>query len=71
MSYFRQCRLRKDGRQDQVAFLPEKYAVKDSVVMLLDDDGWVVMSVSKDHVDDAMLRSYRDAYRTARRVTDI
>jgi hypothetical protein len=55
--YYRQCTLEK-GNQVQVSWLPEKFAVKNSIVKLKDnktkewDNGWTVVSVgTKLHED--------------------
>lgn len=58
--FYRQCRMIKQtesGRQDQVAWIPEKFAQKGKYVKLKDDNGWQVMSVGDTkHTQAAMMR---------------
>ena len=51
--FFRQCEMKKDGRQNQVAWIPESKAVIKKILNLdsretgLTSKGWVVASVGQ------------------------
>lgn len=69
-TFYRQCRMVKEGCLFQVSWLPEKFAVVGKVLKLRNDDtgewdnGWVVTCAGKNRVDeppyaDAMIRGHR------------
>lgn len=69
-TFYRQCRLVKEGRLFQVSWLPEKFAVVGKILKLRNEDnnewdnGWLVTSAGDNRVDeppyaDAMIRGHR------------
>lgn len=42
--YYRQCEMRKpleNGYTSHIAWIPEKYAVKEKIIKIKFDDGWI------------------------------
>lgn len=75
MSYnSRQCRLSR-GKVQTTLWLPEKYAVKGSIVKLKQDgewvDGWLVESVSEASMPYEEVRDRSEDYKKQRKASDI
>ncbi len=72
---FRQCRMEKSGCQDIVAWLPEKFAIKDKYLKLHFksgwDNGWLVKSVGVSRLNESHMITLRDQHRNHRSTTDI
>ena len=71
MIFFRQCRMSKPGFQDEVAWIPEKFAVKGKVIKLKEDDGWTVDHAGTMRKTNEEMQRIRDEHRTHRQQTDV
>ncbi|MBC8550131.1 MAG: hypothetical protein H8D23_10815 [Candidatus Brocadiales bacterium] len=67
--YYKQCHLKK-GTVEQVAWIPERYAQKNKVLRIQEEEGWVVTFVGASK-DESFLNEFKDLHRTHRKVTDI
>lgn len=70
-----QCRLRC-GTEQQVTYLPQKYAEVGRILELRDEDGvwfngWVVEAVFQPPIDSDYVRARSDDYRHQRDASDI
>ncbi len=71
---FRQCELkkRKPGKIEwQTAWIPEQFAKLGTLVKLMDDDGWEVVSVGKGRMDDDKVSEQSQEYKHQRKMSDI
>lgn len=74
----RQCRLYRhlpEGRQTQVAWLPEKFAEVGRILKLKDndvwEDGWVVSSIGTALVSDEIITERSQDYKNTRKASDV
>jgi hypothetical protein len=68
---FRQCRMSKEGFQDEVAWIPEKFAEVGKVIDTPAGEGWKVDCVGKEGKTDVELRLVRDEHRRYRQEIDV
>jgi len=69
MAYFRQCTLTKKNT-NQVAWIPENFAIKGIFLKIVDENGWQVSEVGN-RQDGAVLQAHEREYMNHRKVTDI
>ena len=55
-TYYRQCRLMKKGCQDEVAFIPDKFAKKGIVLEIQGSDGWKVGAIGCRMTQEAAMK---------------
>ena len=75
MIYYRQCQLKK-GSSIMVSWVPEEFCIEGKFLKLKDhdkewEDGWKVICVSENRVDDPYLRTHERDYLTQRKASDI
>lgn len=70
MTYYRQCALVK-GTTQQVAWLPEEFAVVGKYVILKEDDGWQVNHVSNHRQSEEYVQAHERDHMGHRKRTDI
>jgi len=71
---YKQCRLRrptKDGTEETVAFLPEKFAVKGKWLKIGDINGWQVVSASGRKLSATTVNANSQDYKKTRRASDV
>jgi hypothetical protein len=70
MTYYRQCVLVKRATQ-QVAWIPEEFAVVGKYVKLKEDDGWKVTNTSEHRQSEEYVQAHERDHMGHRRRTDI
>ncbi len=70
----RQCHLSKkteNGRQIQVAWIPEKFAVAGNYLKLHEENGWLVDSVGDKAVSSSIINERSQDHKSTRKASDI
>lgn len=68
--YHKQCLLLKEGRIHRMAWIPEKFAIKNKVLKIKGEDGWVVHKVGS-RQESSIVRNNSQEYKKHRNGTDI
>ena len=69
MKYY-QCLLRKENKE-QTSWIPEKYAKVHKCLRIGEEDGWRVIQVSSDGIDEKDAIMQQHIHKTHRKVTDV
>ncbi len=69
-NFFRHCKLTK-GQTSEIAWIPERFAIKGKFIKVLGEDGWQVVEVGKSRIEGSYLMEHERNYLTQRRASDI